>query len=335
MEISPINVIFTVLSLIALAVPGFILSKCNMLGEKASSTISNLVLYVCQPAMVIMGFQGEKYSSDIAINMLIVAGLTLAVHLIMTAIMFIFVRNKDNNAKINCLRIASIFGNCGFMGFPMIQSLFSGGEFEGQAVIYCAVVIAVFNILSWTLGVYVLTKDKKNISVKKILLNPTIISVVVGLIIFVIAKVPLRELCAEGSNGDIIITKIFNSVDMLGDAVTPLAMIVIGINLAKANVKQVFLDKTAYLCCFYKLIVATLVSILLVTFLPVSPVIKYVLFFLMSVPSAASAALFAVKYDCDPNSASIMVLLTSILSMATIPLMYIFYTAVFGSFLVL
>ncbi len=333
MEISAINVIFTVLSLIALAVPGFILAKCKMLGETASHTISNLVLYVCQPAIVIMGFQGKEFSSDLAINMLIVAGLTFAVHFIMTAIMFIFVRNKDNSAKINCLRIASIFGNCGFMGLPMIQSLFSGTNELGEAIIYCAVVIAVFNVLSWTLGVYVLTKDTKNISVKKVILNPTIISVVLGLIIFVIAKVPLVDLCAQGSNGDIIITKIMNSIDLLGNAVTPLAMIVIGVNLAKANIKQIFLDKTAYLCCFFKLIVAVIVSILLVTFLPISPVIKYVLFFLLSVPSAASAALFAVKFNCDPDSASIMVLLTSILSMATIPLMFLFYTGVFGAFI--
>ncbi len=334
MAISPLNVIFTVLSLIALAVPGFILAKCKMLGEKASSTLSNLVLYVCQPAMVIMGFQSTSFSSDIAVNMLIVAGLTLAVHLIMTAIMFICVRNKDNSAKLNCLRVASIFGNCGFMGFPMIQSLFSNSPAQyGEAVIYCAVVVAVFNVLSWTLGVYVLTKEKKNVSIKKVLLNPTIISVVVGLLIFVIAKVPLRDIFAENSNGDLIMSKILNSVDLLGNAVTPLAMIVIGINLAGANIKQIFLDKTAYWCCFYKLIVATVVSILLVTFLPINPVIKYVMFFLMAVPSAASSALFAVKYDCDPDSASIMVLLTSILSMATIPLMYVLYTAVFGAFL--
>ncbi len=333
MEISIINVIFTVFALIALAVPGFILAKCKMLGEKASSTLSNLVLYVCQPALVIMGFQGKEFSSDVAINMLIVAGLTLVAHLIMTAVMYICVRNKDNNAKLNCLRIASIFGNCGFMGMPMIQSLYNGTPFVGEAIIYCAVVIAVFNILSWTLGVYVLTKDKKNISIKKIALNPTILAVVIGLIIFVVAKVPLRDICLEGSDGDIIITKIINSIELLGNAVTPLAMIVIGINLAKANIKQIFLDKTAYLCCFYKLIVASLATILLVTFLPISSVIKYVLFFLMSVPSAASAALFAVKFDCDPDSASIMVLLTSILSMATIPLMFLFYTGVFGAFI--
>ncbi len=330
MEISPINVIFTVLSLILLAVPGFMLAKCKMVGEKASETISNIVLYVCQPALVLMGFQGEEYSADIGINILIVAGLTFAVHFIMTGIMFVCVRNKDNNAKLNCLRFASIFGNCGFMGLPMIDSLFNG---LGEAIIYCAVVLAVFNILSWTLGVYIMTKDRKQISIKKIVFNPTIISVIIGFVIFIIAKRPIVDIWSADSTAGIIVSKLIYSVDLLAKTVTPMAMMVIGIKLANANLKQIFLDKTAYWCCFFKLFVASIVTILLVTFLPISTVVKYVMFFLMSVPCATSTTLFAVKFKSDSDSASVMVLLTSILSMATIFLMYLFYSSVFGIYL--
>ncbi len=333
MQIDFINVVFTVLSLIILAVPGYILVKCKMVGEKASETISNIVLYVCQPALVLIGFQGKEFSPDIGINMLIVAGLTLAVHLIMTGIMLLCVRNKDNQAKLNILRFGSIFGNCGFMGLPMIQSLFSGTDFEGEAIIYCAVVLAVFNMLSWTLGVYIMTKDKKNISVKKIVFNPTIIAVVVGFVIFVVAKVPLVDLCAEGSAGDIIITKFMKSIELLSNTVTPMAMMVIGFKLANANLKKIFLDKTAYICCFFKLVVASFVTMLLVTFLPISDVVKYVMFFLMSVPCATSTALLAVKYNSDADAGSVMVLLTSILSMASMPLMFVIYTSIFGAFI--
>ncbi len=332
MQIDFINVIFTVLSLIALAIPGFIAVKVKLIGDSASETISNIVLYICQPALVFMGFQGKEFSADIGINMLIVAGLTLALHLIMTGVMFICVRNKSNEAKLNILRFGSIFGNCGFMGLPMIQSLFTGAV-QGEAIIYCAVVLAVFNMLSWTLGVYIITKDRKNISLKKVLLNPTIIAVVLSFIVFVIAKVPLVDLCAEGSTGDVIITKFINSIELLSNTVTPLAMMVIGFKLAKANIKQVFLDKTAYVCCFFKLIIASIVTMLLVTFLPISSVVKYVLFFLLSVPCATSTTLFAVKFNSDADSASVMVLLTSILSMVTIPLMFLLYTTVLGGFI--
>ncbi|MBQ9756513.1 MAG: AEC family transporter [Clostridia bacterium] len=333
MQIEFTNVAFTILSLIALAIPGFILAKTGLLGDKADSALSNVVLYACQPALVFIGFQGKNYSPEIGVNMLITAGLAFAIHLIMAGIMAVCVRNKDNDAKLNCLRFASIFGNCGFIGLPMIQSLFSGQDCIGEAVIYCAVMIAVFNILTWTLGVYIITKDIKNVSFKKILLNPTIIAVVLGFMAFVLAKVPLVDLCVEGSFGDVFVTKMMNSVTLVGNAVTPVSMMVIGFRLARVDMKTVFMNKLGYVDSFFKLIVATIVTMLVVTFLPISSVIKYVLFFLFAMPSATSTALFAVKFGSDANSSSIMVLLSSILSIATIPLMFLLYTGVFGAFI--
>jgi len=336
MQIDFINVVFTVFTLIALAVPGFLLCKAKLLGESSASTISNVVLYACQPMLVFMGFQGKEYSPDLGLNMLIMAGLSVGLHLLMTLILCVCFRNKSNNAKINCLRFASIFGNCGFIGMPMIQSLFSGEELKdclGEATIYCAVMIAVFNILTWTLGVYLITKDKKQISLKKIALNPTIIAVVVGFVVFIIAKKPLINLCADGSNGDIIITKFIDCFALIGNAVTPMSMMVIGIRLANVKMKTLFVDKFGYINSFFKLIVASLVTILVVTFLPIPSVMKYSLFFLFSMPSAASTVLYAVKYGSDADGASIMVLLSSVLSMATIPLMFLFYNGVFGAFI--
>lgn len=333
MQIDFFNVVFTVFSLIALAIPGFLLAKAKLLGDKADSTLSNVVLYACQPALVFMGFQKEPYSSEIGINMLITAGLAFLLHFLMAGIMVLCVRNKTNDAKLNCLRFASIFGNCGFIGLPMIQSLFSGQDCVGEATIYCAVMISVFNILTWTLGAYLITKDKKYVSIKKILLNPTIIAVLLGFIVFIIAKVPLENLLEKDSVGDICITKIMNSIALVGNAVTPISMMVIGMRLARVNVKEMFANKIGYVNSFFKLIVASIATILVVTFLPISSVVKYTLFFLFSMPSAASTTLFAVKFNSDANSASIMVLLSSILSMATIPLMFLLYTGVFGAFI--
>ena len=334
MQINFINVVFTVFTLIALAVPGFLLTKAKLLNAKSAETISNVVLYACQPMLVFMGFQSEPYSSKLGINMLIMAGFSVLLHLIMTLIMAVCVRNKDNNAKLNCLKFASIFGNCGFIGMPMIQSLFSQSPaYYGEATIYCAVMIAVFNILTWTLGVYIITKDKKNISLKKIALNPTIIAVLVGFVVFMIAKKPLVELFTEDTTGDIIITKFTDCFSLIGSAVTPMSMMVIGIRLANVKMKSLFIDKHAYVNSFFKLIVASLVTILCVTFLPIPSVMKYSLFFLFSMPSAASTVLYAVKYKSDADGASIMVLLSSVLAMVTIPLMFLFYTGVFGAFI--
>lgn len=328
MEISFLTVFIAVISLVLLGVPGFLLEKFKMLPQKTGEALSAIVLYGSQPAMIFMSFQ-EYYSDKIAINILIVVGLTFAIHALMLGVIYLCVRNKDEKAKLNVVRYASLFSNCGYMGLPFLQTIFDGTGFGGQIIIYAAIVIAVFNLLNWTVGVFMITGNKRDISVKKIFLNPTIISIIIGAIVFFTVKIPFTALAADGSDLRFIIEKIMSSVDLIGKMVTPLSLTVIGIRLANVNVKSLFLDKWAYVSCVLKLVVMPIITILAVSYLPIDAVIKYVMFFLLSMPSATSTALFAVKFGSDGDFASICVLLSTVLSIFTIPLTYLFMSGVF------
>ncbi|MBQ6727678.1 MAG: hypothetical protein IJQ87_01940, partial [Clostridia bacterium] len=81
---------------------------------------------------------------------------------------------------------------------------------------------------------------------------------------------------------------------------------------------------------FFKLIIMSLISILVVAFLPVDTTVKYTVFFLLSMPSATSTAMFAVKFGKDGDFASVCVLLSTVLSVITIPLLYLVISGVFG-----
>ena len=327
MQVDFLIVLITVLSLVILAVPGFILGKMKMLPEKASDACSTIVLYVCQTALVFMGFQKQPYDPKIGKNMLIVFGLAVLIHLVMIGIMYLCIRNKSKQAKQNVVRYAGVFGNCGYMGMPFLQSLFPN---SGEVLVYCAVVLSVFNILNWTFGVYMVSGDKKQISLKKILLNPVIICVILGFLVYIIAKKPIVDLAVEGSTLDSILTKFVGSINFLGDMVTPLSMIVIGMRLANVNLKQLFMDKWAYVASFFKLIVMSLVTMLIVSFLPIDSVVKICLFFLFSMPCATSTAMFAIKFNGEGDSGSVFVLLSTIISILLIPLMFLVMTGVFG-----
>ena len=76
--ISFLDVLITVVFLLLLAVPGYIFSKTKMFPKSASETLSVIVLYGCQPILIITSFQGCAFNTDIAINMLLVAGIALA-----------------------------------------------------------------------------------------------------------------------------------------------------------------------------------------------------------------------------------------------------------------
>lgn len=329
MEISFLTVLISVVSLIVMAVPGFLLAKFKMLPEKASEALSAVVLYGCQPLLVFMSFQSYEYSPEIGLNMLIVLGLSVAVHFIMIGIAVLAFRNKED-ARNKTMRYASVFANCGFMGIPFLSMLFSGRPEAGEIMIYASVVIAVFNVLNWTVGVFFMTGDFKNISLKKVLLNPVLIAVVLGFIVFITLKKPIVDLAEQGTVTHSVLSKIVASFGYLADAVTPLSMIVIGIKLANIKLKQLFLDVRAYVTAFFKLVVMSFVSILVVAFLPVSPAVKYAVFLLLSMPSATSTALFALVFGGDADFSSVCVLLSTLLSVVSLPLMFLLMNGVFG-----
>ncbi len=322
MQISFIDVLITVASLVVLAVPGFILVKAKMLPEKAAETVSTIVLYVCQTAMVFLGFQNYEFNPSIGLNMLYVFGLTLVVHFAMIVIVSCFVKGKEE-AKIKAVRYGSVFGNCGYMGFPLLAMLFGNTSQFGEIMIYAAVVITVWNLLNWTVGVYMITGDKKQISFKKIIFNPVIIAVVLGFLVFVISKKPIVDWAAQGSTLDAVLEKLISSVEFFSNAVTPLSMTVIGMRLANIKFKQLFTEKLAYLHCALKLVLMGIIAVLVVSFIPVSQAVKYTIFFTMAMPAATSTTLFTVKFGGDSEFASVCVLLSTILSIVTIPLMFL------------
>lgn len=329
MEINFLDVLITVIFLLALAIPGFIFAKLKMLPEKTSEAISVIVLYCCQSVLVITSFQKRTYDPQIGLNMVYVALIATVVHLVMFAILKLVFIKKSVDDKIKVVKYAGVFSNCGFMGFPFLQSLFTG-EAQAEVMIYGAVIIAVFNLLNWTFGVYIMTGDRKQVSPKKIFLNPVIISLVIGFLLFILVRKPLVELAPEKSFMNGVLTKFMQSMNYLADMVTPCSMIVIGIRLANVNAKQLFLDKWAYTSAFFKLIVMSFVSIFAVAFLPVDATIKYAVFFLLSMPSATSTAMFAVKFGKDGDFASISVLLSTVLSVITIPLLYLVMNGIAG-----
>ncbi|MBQ0099326.1 MAG: AEC family transporter [Firmicutes bacterium] len=329
MQIGFFDVFVSVIALIILAVPGFIFAKAKLLPESATSTCSTIVLYGCQCAMIFMCFQNYEFNSKIGWNMLLVAGLSIVVHFAVFGVGSLIVIGIDDKAI--CMRYANVFSNCGFMGIPFLQMLFAGQEVLGEILIYTAVILVVFNLLNWTLGVFIMTGDTKQISLKKVLLNPVIISIVIGFLFFIILKKPIVSFAEEGTLLHSFLSKIMNSIKVIGDMVTPLSMFVVGMRLANIKLKNLFFEIKPYIVCLVKLIIMPLIVILLVAFLPIAEEVKYVLFLLLAMPAASGTTLFAVNFGLDSDFASVCVLLSTLLSIVTIPLMYLAFSGIINA----
>ena len=326
--ISYLDILITVVFLLVLAVPGFIFAKLKMLPSTASDVLSTIVLYGCQPVLIVTSFQNCRFSVDTAWNMLIVMGVAAALHILFFGLLKLVFIKYSTDDKVRLVKYLSVFSNCGFMGLPFLQSLFSDEGMQAEVLIYCAVIIVVFQVLNWTFGVYIITGDKKQVSVKKTMLNPVMISVVVGLLLFFILQKPIVELAAEGTMGYKILTKLMASLGFISNMVTPLSMFVIGMRLANMNLKQLFMDKWAYITSAVKLVVMPMVVIFCVSYLPIASTIKYTVFFLLAMPSATSGVMMAVKFGKDSDFASTCVLLSTILCIVTLPPLYLFMNGV-------
>ena len=328
MGISFLDVLISCVALLILAIPGYILVKTKMLGDNAEKAFSTYVLYVAQTFMMFMCFQEYSYTPEIGKNMLIVGGLSFIPYVVF-ALVLSFIKLKDEN-KTRIFRYGTIFSNVGFMGIPFLKMLFTGTPYLGEILIYASVSIMVFNILNWTLGVYLITGNKKEISLKKVALNPVIIAIVSGLLFFVILKKPIADLAQQGTTLDGILEKLMKTFTYLSETVTPLSMTVIGMKLAKMDLKQILLDKDAYIVCALKLVVLPIFVALVIAFLPISVGMKYALFLTLAMPTATSSTLFGIKYNVAPEFASVVVLLSTLLSAVAIPLTFLLFSSGLG-----
>lgn len=130
------------------------------------------------------------------------------------------------------IRFATTFSNAAYMGFPLIQAMYGS-----EGVLYASVYVTVFNILLWTVGiVYVSESMSFKELLKKIVTCPPIISVAVGLVIF-LARIPVADVLKDTFN-------------VVGGMNTPLSMIITGITISQFQLLSILKDKRVYLQLF-------------------------------------------------------------------------------------
>lgn len=324
MDFNFIDVLLIVLSLALLATPGIILGKLKMLPENGAKTLTTVLLFIGQPALTFMSFQKTEYNKDIVKNLLIVAGLAILLHAIMVIIVTLaFGKKFDKDKKLRVVSFASCFGNAGFMGLPFLQMLFNT---SGEAVMYGAVFVAVFNAFTWTIGIFLLTGDKTYVKLKKAVLNPPFIALIVSLPLFLILKQPINMIGEEGTVLRSLFEKIYTSGNFLGELVTPLSMIILGIRLSEMDLKEMFLEYHSYISSSFKLMLMPAIAFFVCSLLPIDPLIKWALFFECCMPTAVQTLLFSEQYDGATHTASSAVLMATLLSIVTIPLMYLIFS---------
>ncbi len=282
---------------------GYILYKIKIVDDTGKKQITNIVLYVVTPSLIINTYQMD-YDPVTAKN--IVFGLLLSA-LALTMAIFVshIIRIKAKDASLATERFAMVFGNCGFMGIPLVNAVF--GEI---GVLYCTTYVTMFNLFCWTFGVMLMENGKN--SGKKTLwerLKPlctiTIFAIIAGLIMY-FAQIKLPK-------------TINTTLEYIASMNTPLAMIVSGIYIAQSDLLAAFKKVRVYFLASVKCLLIPAIFVIILLVLRLDLTLKLTMLICAACPTAANTMLFANRFGGDEQIASHIFTVTTLLSVVTMP----------------
>lgn len=294
-----ITVFSQVCILMLLIAVGFVAAKAKIMTAEGTKCCTDIALIIVTPCVIIKSLIRE-YSAEIMRSLAKAFVLTLLVQVLMIFLSMLLLHSKDKE-KERVLRFGSIFANCGFMSLPLQQVILGA-----DGTLYGSAYIIMFNLVVWSYGVFLISGDIKYIKPKKLFINPGIIGLLIGIIIFVFS-VPIPDI-------------VYSSINYLSAIYTPLPMLIIGYHLAQSNVLNAFRDIRCIFSVFLSLIVYPLAALGLLYLIGVRGTLLVSVIISVSAPVAAITTMFSSKFGGDTELSVDMVSLSTVFSLGTMPL---------------
>ncbi len=299
----PMIVIEQVGILAILMTVGYIGGKMKIIQDNESKAITTIISNVSLPALILSAFS-IGYSKETLEGIIIVFVLGMLAH-ILGAMVGKLAFMKYPKEKKGVLRLGSSFSNSGIMGVPFIFALF--GQ---KALLYGSIFMIPFNMLIWTYGESLVRKDKGKATIENIIKNPAVITILVGMIIFIF-NVPLPKM-------------ISTPISMLSGLTLPLAMLMLGQKISKLKIKEIIMDKDIYYASFIRLIVIPLITLLILKPINIDPLIKNVIIILQALPVAILTVVVSEKHNANVELASKVAVVSHMFCIITVPIIALF-----------
>lgn len=297
---------------------GVFLAKLEILDLHTKQKLTKLLLYVTTPMMMIDAFydrmlmlESQPDQGGLGVGMLFVYSFAFYLILIALSLILVFALRAPKKDR-RLYTFMTIFGNVGFMGFPVVSSVFGT-----EGLFYAAILNSVFNIFVYTFGVVLMggagadtsaskAEQLRAIPWKKLLLTPAVLCTAVGLLIFIF-RIRLPGILAD-------------TCDTLGGLTSPLAMLVVGANLNGMKGRDMLKNMRMNVYVLLRQIALPLVFWVLIRLIVDHPVLTPTLLLLSCMPVANTTALFATEYGGDEKLASQGIFLTTLFSLVSFPL---------------
>ncbi len=294
-----------VLVMLACIVPGFVLCKCRKAFSDHLPTISAILVYVGTPFLELSAFSSLRYERGHLAQMGLFFIISLVAQLAFCLIVYGLTGKRRAESDSRMVSIASVLGNVGFFGLPIVRALLPDNPL---AVCCTTMFIVSMNMLTFTLGVFLLTGDRRHISIRAALVNPATIGLTISLPFYFFGW---------GAHLPAAVTSMISGI---ANMTAPLCMFVVGVRLAASDLRQLFVRPRVYIAVVLKLVIFPLFCYVLLLPVPLSAPLRFTLVTLSATPCAAHILNFSELYRTRPDLAANCILISTLLCFLTLPL---------------
>lgn len=311
---SLVGIMITLFLLLAV---GFFSRKAGLLNDTSSKNLSKLIICLGQPALIIAALNNAEWSEERLKIALWATVIGFAMHTFMAVAAFLICRGMKKNADhAKIFEFALVFANCGFLGFPVLDSVFGDGMGSFMGAFY----VISFHLFMWTWGIVILARGRDDIRLtpKKALLNYGTVPCAIGIVIYLLK--PVFELPDP----------IGKTLNYLGGLCTPISLLITGGLLATIPLKKLFGTPSLYAHSAVSLFAFPMVVCVLTKLMRLPD--QYILFctVMAGLPAASSVTMLGELHNIDPAYASQIVGITSVLTTVTLPVVFLFAEWVIG-----
>jgi predicted permease len=302
MQISVI--IERVISLFIIILVGVYGNKKHIITTQMNKGLIDILINITLPFMILSSFI-LTYDDAIKSNIIKTVYFSIAAYIIMMIVSYLFLLPIKNNQK-TILHFANVFTNTGYVGFPILNSIYG---IEG--IVYGSIFNMFFVIFVWTYGIILFKGnfEKKELKreLTKIILNPSIIAVCFGLLLMLF-DVKLPE-------------ALLFSISNIGSITGPLSMIIIGVILSDVKLKKYIKDWTIYYGTITKLLIIPLIVYSISLLVGEKSTAMNTVIIMSAMPASAMTSILAENFDKEKDYAAVIVSVTTLLSLITVPIL--------------
>lgn len=280
---------------------GYLLTKLNMFTKATRKQLTDIVLGLVLPAATINSFM-IKLTPEILSTTFVVFCISIAIQFLYMLFNAFLYKNVDEDKRIN-LKYGTMVSNAGFMGMPISQVIFGN-----TGLLYASIFLIPQRIFMWSAGLSMYTSTDRKTMIKSVATHPCIIAIYIGIV--------CMALTSFGFVFPVFITKTLSAV---GSCNTALSMFVIGGILSDVD-RSEFIDKDCLQYSLVRLIILPLVILLALKWTPLNATGVGVCVVLSAMPAATTTAMLAAKYNRNPEFASKMIFVSTLLSLVTLPI---------------